>query len=315
MPTNLQNINGIFILDKPHGLSSNFALQQIKRLFKAKKAGHTGSLDVLATGLLPIVLGEAAKFSQFLLDADKHYQVTACLGKRTTTLDAEGDVTEEKSFDHVTAEQLKKVLQQFTGAIQQVPPMYSALKRQGQTLYKLARQGVEIKREPRPVTIHQLTLLEWQGELLTLDVHCSKGTYIRTLVDDIGQALNSCAYVNNLRRLGAGPYHATQMHTVEALEAMTEGQRLESLLPIDSMLEGYPMLSLDDQQVERLYHGLQLTAYKVAAEVCGSTKISEKVGVQSFNLFRLYHKSNFLGMGELTSDNSLKVKRLLNKTS
>jgi tRNA pseudouridine55 synthase len=204
MITKNKIINGIFLLDKPLHLSSNGALQRVKRLFGAKKAGHTGSLDPLATGMLPICFGEATKFSQFLLDSDKYYSVVAKFGEKTSTGDSEGEVIETSSFDHVTVELFQQTLTKFLGVTQQIPPMFSALKHKGKPLYELARQGIEIDRPAREIEIFSMT-----GSVnvthFSLAVHCSKGTYIRTLVEDIAAAMNSCAHVVELRRTKVTP--------------------------------------------------------------------------------------------------------------
>ena len=203
-----RDVNGIILLDKAIGLSSNAALQEVKRLFNANKAGHTGSLDPLASGMLPICLGEATKVSAFLLDADKRYRVRCRLGVRTTTADAEGEIIEERPIDGIDVARITAVLPRFTGQIEQIPPMYSALKHQGQRLYALARQGIEVDRQPRTLFIHELSLLGLENGECTLDVHCSKGTYVRTLAEDIGAALGCGAHVSALRRTGLGPYQA-----------------------------------------------------------------------------------------------------------
>lgn len=233
---NKRDIHGILLLDKPKGISSNAALQIVKRLFKAKKAGHTGSLDPLATGLLPICFGKATKSSHILLEADKHYQTTARLGIKTDTGDAEGNMIAESPVPDLTIADLEKVLDRFRGPISQIPSMFSALKHQGQPLYKLARQGITIERQAREITIKNLTLLELKGNTLRLDIHATKGTYVRTLVEDIGEALGCGAHVIELRRLGSGPYTADQMLSVEILEHILEKEGIdkldEYLLPI-----------------------------------------------------------------------------------
>src|SRR3990167_10000985 len=205
------DINGILLLDKPLGLSSNSALQKVKNLFQAKKAGHTGSLDPLATGLLPICFGEATKFSQYWLDSDKTYRVRAKLGVRTTTSDAEGDIVFQSEVPHFTLADIEKQMAIFRGDIQQVPSMYSALKHEGQPLYKLARRGIEIERPARPITIYRFDLLRYANEALEMEVHCSKGTYIRTLIDDLGQALGVGAHVIALHRIQVGLFTASRM--------------------------------------------------------------------------------------------------------
>ncbi len=241
---NPRQVDGMLIIDKPIGLSSNQALQKIKRIFNAKKAGHTGSLDVLATGLLPICFGKATKCSQALLDADKYYFVTAKLGERTTTCDSEGPVIEKKSIEHITAQLLNQALAKFRGKIEQIPSMYSALKYKGKPLYKLARQGIEVERKPRTVTIYELKLIDWQNDQITLEVHSSKGTYIRNLVDDIGKELGCGSYVTSLRRLKSGPYEASQMITIEEVQALYDEGGFEAIdakmLPIPNHLPRHP---------------------------------------------------------------------------
>lgn len=217
-----RQIDGVLLLDKPIGISSNQALQKIKHLFQAKKAGHTGTLDVLASGLLIICFGKATKLASTLLNANKSYRVCAKLGIKTTTCDAEGKVLETKSTDKITRELIEEVLQKFRGEILQIPSMYSALKHQGTPLYKLARKGIEVKREPRKVNIYELKLLDWQKDLLKLEIVCSKGTYVRNLVDDIGASLGCGAYVTELRRLSVGKFQAEQMHTIDQLQQLFE---------------------------------------------------------------------------------------------
>ena len=215
-----RNINGIFLLDKPAGISSNAALQHVKRLFQARKAGHTGSLDPLATGMLPICLGQATKISGFLLEADKSYHVLIQLGVTTTTGDAEGDIVETRGVDVIGNKQIMSVLADFTGEIEQIPPMYSAVKQNGTPLYKLARQGIEVERKSRKVQIHELKLLNLSGELLEIEVRCSKGTYIRTLAEDIGAQLGCGGYVSNLRRKTVGHFEPERMMTLEMLDSL-----------------------------------------------------------------------------------------------
>ncbi len=219
-----RDVNGILLLDKPSGITSNDALQQVKRLYFAKKAGHTGSLDPLASGVLPICMGEATKVSAFLLDADKRYQVRCQLGVRTATADAEGEVLETRPVGNYSEQQLEAVLDGFRGSIEQVPPMYSALKHEGQRLYKLARQGVEVEREARTVEIYQLTLTGRGPDWIDIAVHCSKGTYVRTLAEDIGDRLGCGAHVSALRRTAVGPYSETGLVTLEQLRAL-QGER------------------------------------------------------------------------------------------
>ncbi|SDS90565.1 tRNA pseudouridine55 synthase [Halopseudomonas sabulinigri] len=292
-------IDGILIFDKPLGMSSNQALQKVRWLFNANKGGHTGSLDPLASGVLPLCLGEATKFSQYLLDADKAYITEARLGMTTTTGDAEGDVLEIKPVD-ISLEQVQARLPQFTGDIEQVPPMYSALKHEGQPLYKLARAGETVERKARAVTISQLTILGLEGDRLQLEVHCSKGTYIRTLVEDLGAALGCGAHVASLRRSIAGPFDLSQSVTLKALEALhAEGgpEALDHLLlPMDSGLEDWPVLELTEQTAYYLNHGQ-------AVRVPGSP---------AFGKVRLKDaEGRFLGIGEMTEDARVAPKRLL----
>src|SRR5579862_9142002 len=225
-----RQIHGILLLDKPLGMTSNAALQKVKRLFNAKKAGHTGSLDPLATGMLPICFGEATKFSQFLLESDKCYQVEAKLGVKTRTGDAEGEVIAVKPVMDLTCERLEAVLSQFVGQIQQIPPMYSALKIQGKPLYELARQGIEIPREARSVQIYRLQLIDFQAETLKFEVQCSKGTYVRTLVEDIGELLGCGAHVSALRRTVVLPYNEIKMYTLDALEEIHQQFGMDALI-------------------------------------------------------------------------------------
>ena len=213
-------IDGVVLLDKPQGMTSNFALQKVRRLFAAQKAGHTGSLDPLATGVLPICLGEATKFSRYLLDADKGYYTTAKLGDIRTTSDSEGETVLLQAVPDYSDDQIQAVLDQFRGAIDQVPTMYSALKYQGRPLYEYARQGITVERSARPITIHKLELLARRQDELDLQVACSKGTYIRTLVEDIGQALGCGAHVSMLRRYQAGCFELADTVTFEQLEAL-----------------------------------------------------------------------------------------------
>ena len=253
-------VHGVLLLDKPLGLSSNQALQKAKWLLRAEKAGHTGTLDPLASGVLPLCLGAATKFSQLHLDADKTYETTVRLGQRTLTGDAEGEVIETRPVA-CSVGQVVEVLDRFTGEIEQIPPMHSALKKDGKALYEYAREGETVEREPRRVTIHDLELLDMQlqGEApqLRLRVVCSKGTYIRTLGEDIGEALGCGGHLVALRRTATGPFEAAQTVTLEALEAMDEGQRLQQLLPVQSLLEGHERVALDAENAGRFLSGVR----------------------------------------------------------
>ncbi|QPB42548.1 tRNA pseudouridine(55) synthase TruB [Rodentibacter haemolyticus] len=246
-----RDIDGVFLLDKPQGMSSNDIMQKVKRLFQANKAGHTGALDPLATGMLPICLGEATKFSQFLLDADKRYLVTAKLGERTDTSDSEGQVVETRDVN-VEIPQILTALNQFRGDILQVPTMFSALKHKGKPLYEYARQGITVEREARPITIFELKFIEYNVPYLTLEVHCSKGTYIRTLVDDLGEVLGCGAHVTMLRRTAVSNYPFESMMTWDNLQKLAEQQDLaeldQHLLPIDTAVSKLPALYLNAQQ-------------------------------------------------------------------
>jgi tRNA pseudouridine55 synthase len=296
-----RRVDGILLLDKPAGLTSNAALQKVKRLYRARKAGHTGSLDPLASGLLPICLGEATKVSGFLLDADKHYWVSCRLGVRTTTADAEGEVLETRPVEAVTDKRLLEVMESFTGVIEQIPPMYSAVKHQGQRLYALARKGLEVEREPRRITIHAMELLDFSLPLVEIGVHCSKGTYIRTLVEDIGEVLGCGAHVANLRRFGVGPYNASGMVTLDTLEdcLTREGEKgLDALLlPMESGLSQWPDVRLSGDAAFYLRQGQPVLVPH--APTAG--------------LVRLYEgQRRFLGVGEILDDGRVAPRRLLN---
>ena len=254
-------VHGVLLLDKPLGLSSNDALQKAKWLFRAEKAGHTGTLDPLATGVLPLCFGAATKFSQLQLEADKTYEATLKLGIKTTTADAEGDVLQERPVA-IWREQVVKVLARFTGPIQQVPPMYSALKKDGKPLYEYARDGIDVERQPRNVTIYRLELADepadWPGTTeLKIRVACSKGTYIRTLGEDIGEALGCGAHLSALRRTATGGFDASQCVTLAELEAMDETQREARLLPTESLLAGHVPVMLDEDNAGRFLSGLR----------------------------------------------------------
>ena len=288
----------MLLLDKPTGLTSNDALQKAKRLFNANKAGHTGSLDPLASGLLPICFGEATKVSAFLLDADKHYAVTCRLGVRTATADAEGEVVEQKSVPALSAGSIEKALAQFRGDILQVPPMYSALRHQGRRLYDLAREGIEVPREPRALHIYDLVLKEWNADSLSLEVTCSKGTYIRTLVEDVAGALGTCAHVTVLRRLAVGPFgRESPMHSLaELMEQQSAGTLDEVLLPVDSAIAHWPDVVLGADAA--WYFAKGQPVFAPGAPVSG--------------LLRVYDGPHFLGVGEILPDGRVAPKRLMN---
>lgn len=241
-----RDVDGIVLLDKPEGLTSNAALQRVRRSLRARKAGHTGSLDPLASGLLPVCLGQATKASSLLLDADKTYGVRVRFGARTTTGDREGEIAETAPVPTLSAEFLRGVTSRFIGDSTQVPPMYSALKHQGERLYHLARKGVEVERPPRSITIRRLDVLEIGRDWVTLEVVCSKGTYVRSLAEDLARGCGTVGHVASLRRLALGPFTRTQMHTLETIEqAAATGSDLESIiLPVDEALPGLPAVQL-----------------------------------------------------------------------
>lgn len=293
-----RNITGIVIIDKPTGRSSNHVLQQVKRLFDAKKAGHTGALDPLATGVLPICLGEATKISSYLLDADKRYHVTCRLGAITDSGDSDGTILSTSSIPAFTEQDLLKLLPNFIGEQDQVPPMFSALKYQGQPLYKLARQGIEVERKSRRITLYDIQLLALTADSFTLDVHCSKGTYIRTLVEDISHKLGSGGHVIMLRRVAAAGYQLEQTVTIKQLEKIAQ-QGLtaldQALLPTEDALPDWPSIVATDEMVKALRHGQTI---KIPQAFEG-----EKV--------RLFDSSKqFIGLGEMTEQGIVSPKRV-----
>ena len=300
--SHLRPVNGILLLDKPAGVTSNAALQTVKKLYRARKAGHTGSLDPLATGLLPICFGEATKISGFLLDADKDYRVTCKLGERTSTGDAEGEVEERRPVEGVTEKLVRNAMQGFIGDIEQIPPMYSALKHKGERLYKLARQGVEVEREPRPVTIFEMELLDFSLPEATFRVHCSKGTYVRTLIEDMGEILGCGAHVIGLRRLGVGPFDSSGMIELGNLQALAaEGMtglaamdRL--LLPLESGLAHWPDVRLSGDAAFYLRQGQPVLVPNAPTD--GWVRIYEG-------------DSRFMGMGEILDDGRVAPRRLM----
>ena len=249
-------VHGVLLLDKPLGWTSNDALQKAKWLLRAEKAGHTGTLDPLATGLLPLCFGAATKFSQVSLDADKAYRATLHLGQRTRTGDREGEVIEERPVQ-VDRARIEAAVAGLTGPIQQLPPMYSALKKAGKALYEYARAGLSVERAPRNVTIHAVDIIDWQDAVLVIDVRCSKGTYIRTLAEDIGQALGCGAHLGALRRTGCGPLSLAGAVSLADLEALDEAGRLALLQPVDTLLADWPALALDAAEAGRLLTGLR----------------------------------------------------------
>lgn len=288
-------ISGVLLLDKPIGISSNGALQHAKRIYRAAKAGHTGNLDPIATGLLPICFGEATKFSQFLTDSDKRYEARIKLGQTTDTGDAEGQILETKPV-LVSLSQIEAVLKRFAGAIEQTPPMYSALKHQGRPLYDYARKGVVIERAARRVTIHELVLLGFEGDVLNLDVTCSKGTYIRVLAEDIGKALGCGAHMTGLRRTQVGGFSIGEAVTLDKLEAIGEAERDALLLPADVLGRDFPRVDLDGDSAFYMRRGQAIWMPRL----------------ELHQLYRIYdEKQAFIGMGEVAEDGKLAPKRLV----
>ena len=291
-------ISGILLLDKPLGLSSNHALQRVKKLFDARKAGHTGSLDPLADGMLPICFGDATKLSAFLLDSDKHYVFRVKLGETTATGDTEGEILETYPTEGITPADIEQVLPRFTGVIMQLPPMYSALKHQGKRLYELAREGVEVEREPREVTIRKLELVSVALPEFELRVHCSKGTYVRTLAEDVGKALGCGAHVTALRRTGVGPYIAYPMVTMAEVEAAAEAgsSALDKLLlPIDTALLDWPEVRVGADAAFYLQQGQPVLVPKAPTE----------------GWVRVYHGDDFIAVGQIQDDGRVAPKRLM----
>ncbi|MBE9548873.1 MAG: tRNA pseudouridine(55) synthase TruB [Proteobacteria bacterium] len=303
-----RDVHGILLLDKPAGISSNRALQIAKRLFQAKKAGHTGSLDPFATGLLPICFGEATKVSAFMLDSDKCYRATAKLGEATTTADSEGEVCENLPVPELSEAGINSVFDGFIGSQTQIPPMYSALKQDGKKLYELARQGIEVERPARNLVIHKLSLSGWQAPELNFEVCSSKGTYIRVLAEDIAKKLGSCAHLTALRRTRAGDFHVKGAITLEQLELLALAENpIESLnellFPVDAALQDFPVLILSQLQAIEIQHGRPLDI--------GDLDVSN---VPATDLFRMYAKGSeektyLLGMAKL-EDQKLKSVRL-----
>ncbi|WP_127956487.1 tRNA pseudouridine(55) synthase TruB [Serratia microhaemolytica] len=299
-----RDVHGVLLLDKPQGLSSNDALQKVKRIYQANRAGHTGALDPLATGMLPICLGEATKFSQYLLDGDKRYRVIARLGERTDTSDSEGQLIQRRAVTFSQAE-LDVALDTFRGDIQQVPSMYSALKYQGRKLYEYARQGIEVPREARNISVYQLQFIRWQCDELELEIHCSKGTYIRTIIDDLGERLGCGAHVIYLRRLQVADYPMARMVTLEslaALQADEEGnvglEQLDALLlPMDSPAAHFPEVNLLPSVAAYVKHGQGVQVARAPAS--GLVRMTEG------------EQRQFIGIGEIGDDGRVMPRRLV----
>lgn len=301
-----RDIHGVLLLDKPTGIGSNDVLQKVKRIFNANRAGHTGALDPLATGMLPICLGEATKFSQFLLDADKRYRVIARLGQRTDTSDSDGAIISERPVNF-TQVQLDSALETFRGESDQIPSMYSALKYQGRPLYEYARQGIEVPRESRKITVYELKFIRWEGNELELEIHCSKGTYIRTIVDDLGELLGCGAHVIFLRRLNVADYPTERMVTLTQLEQIVNNAQAEErapaedldplLLPMDSAVADFPEVNLLPVMGVYVKQGQAVQA--AGAPRSGLVRIT--VG----------DEREFIGVGQIDDDGRVAPRRLV----
>ncbi|HIF5943880.1 TPA: tRNA pseudouridine(55) synthase TruB [Vibrio parahaemolyticus] len=299
-------VNGVILLDKPTGISSNDALQKVKRIYFAEKAGHTGALDPLATGMLPICLGEATKFSQFLLDSDKRYRVIAKLGERTNTSDSDGEVVETRPVD-VTLEKLEACIEKFRGESDQVPSMFSALKYQGKPLYEYARKGIEVPRESRKITVYEIILHRFEGDEVEMEVHCSKGTYIRTIVDDLGEMLGCGAHVTMLRRTAVAKYPYEKMVTLEQLNELLEQAHREEiaprelldplLMPMDTAVEDLPEVNLIPELADMVQHGQPVQV--LGAPEQGSLRLT------------MGEERLFIGVGEMNDDGKIAPKRLV----
>jgi len=290
-----RDVSGVLLLDKPVGITSNAALQIAKRLYRAAKAGHTGTLDPMASGLLPLCFGEATKFAQYPTDADKTYEVVIKLGETTDTGDADGQVLSQRPVA-VSRADIERVVNQFTGPIMQTPPMYSALKHQGQPLYKYARKGIEIERAPRAVTLHQIAILNFDGETLSICVACSKGTYIRVLAEDIGEQLGCGAHLIGLRRTQVGAFNLTEAITLDALEDLPEAERDSKLMPPDRLVASLPEIVLDQDAAYYLRQGQAIWLPKLS--------LHER--------FRIYDEKHiFIGVGEVGDEGKLQPSRLV----
>ncbi|EHZ2653317.1 tRNA pseudouridine(55) synthase TruB [Vibrio vulnificus] len=299
-------IDGVILLDKPTGMSSNDALQKVKRLYFAEKAGHTGALDPLATGMLPICLGEATKFSQFLLDSDKRYRVIAKLGERTDTSDSDGDVVETRPVN-VTLETLEACIEKFRGESDQVPSMFSALKYQGKPLYEYARKGIEVPRESRKITVYEIILHRFEGDEVEMEVHCSKGTYIRTIVDDLGEMLGCGAHVTMLRRTGVAKYPYENMVTLEQLNELVDTANRDGiaprevldplLMPMDTAVEDLPEVNLIADLADMVMHGQAVQVLGAPTE--GQLRLT------------MGEERRFIGVGEMNRDGKIAPKRLV----
>lgn len=291
-------INGLLLLDKPTGQSSNRVLQKVKHIFTAAKAGHTGTLDPLATGLLVICFGRTTKIADYLLAVDKQYRVVLKLGETTDSADSDGEILEQRDASNVTQAQILQNAAKLTGCIEQIPPMYSALKYQGSRLYELARKGIEVERKPRNVEIHSFEMINYQNDLVTMQVHCSKGTYIRTLVEDLGNMLSCGAHVVELRRTALGPFTDPKMYTISELEQLAEkglSDLDQALLPTDHALLGWPAVSVEENQMSGMRNGHALEVPDLPAE----------------GLVRIYDAhEQFYGIGKIREDGKMAPKPL-----
>ena len=290
-----RHISGVFLLNKPLGISSNAALQKVRWLYRAQKAGHTGALDPLASGLLPICLGEATKFSHYLLDSTKRYQTTVFLGHSTTTGDVEGEVLLEKPVPELNEELIQEIIAKFVGEIQQVPPMYSALKKEGRPLYELARKGIEIEREARPITIYAIELLSFSENSIMLDVTCSKGTYIRVLGEDIAKALGTYGHLTYLHRIQTGHFDLIPSYTIEYLESLTEAEREALLLPAYAPVQHFPQIQAPEGRAEYFSRGME-------------SNLDHPAEPQVL----VFDGEKCLGLAEITDKKRLVPKRVLN---
>ena len=293
-----RDVNGILLLDKPRGISSNAALQRAKWLFQAAKAGHTGNLDVQASGLLPVCFGEATKVCQFLLEANKRYVAEVTLGRKTSTGDCEGETVYERPTSAVDRGQVERAMSTFIGSIEQLPPMHSALKRDGQPLYKLARRGIEVERQKRTVTIYAFDLLSFANPQIEVSVSCSKGTYVRTLAEDVGELLECGGFISALRRDQVGPYDIDAAWTLDRLEALAatgEDALAHALLPLDGALTHLPRIEIDAEADHHFQHGQAVLVPHVPIS----------------GLLRLYDMSGgFVGVGEVLADGRIAPRRL-----
>lgn len=288
-------ISGVFLLNKPLGISSNAALQKVRWLYRAQKAGHTGALDPLASGLLPICLGEATKFSHYLLDSTKRYHTTIALGQSTTTGDVEGEILEQNEIPEITQKTLERIVNQFVGEILQVPPMYSALKKQGRPLYELARQGIEIEREARPITIYAIEVLNIAPNSISLDITCSKGTYIRVLGEDIAKALGTYGHLSYLHRIQTGHFELIPSYTIEYLESLTELEREALLLPAYAPVDHLAKVQVPEGRAEYFSRGMESNIEHEALE--------EAI---------VFDGEKCLGLAQITDKKRLVPKRVLN---